>query len=199
MTVACAVCGTTVSVETAVETTAGGSTVRCCSARCADRARAGTSESAGPGPLPTPPRRLLVAVDGSGPALRAVEHATMLARLSGGEVHLLYAIEPMGLRGLGEVLPAGRVGEVVREVERALRDDAEAQLRRPREICETAGVACTSQIVFRLPIEAILEAAQTADLVVIGSRGRGAVAGALFGSVSQRVIGGTRTPVLVVH
>lgn len=149
--------------------------------------------------LPDPPRRILVAVDGSEPALRAVEQAAALARLAGAELQLLFAIEPMGLRGLGDVLPPGRLAEVVREVERALRDEADAQLRRPRAICEAAGVRYRVDVVFKLPVEAILEAATDADLVVLGSRGRGAVAGALFGSVSHRVIGASPVPVLVVH
>jgi len=199
MTVTCRVCGATVGADSAVDAAVGGEVVRCCSSRCADVARERAGAGAFSGALPVPPRRLLVAVDGSGPALRAVEQAAMLAKLAGGEVRLLYAIEPMGLRGLGEALPPGRLGEVVREVEQALRDDAEAQLRRPREICESAGIPCSVEVVFKLPVEAILEAATAADLVVLGSRGRGAVTGALFGSVSQRVIGATHTPVLVVH
>ncbi len=196
----CAVCGATVAASGAIDVPAPGGTLRCCSSRCADTAR---SRSGSDAPaalvLPDPPRRILVAVDGSGPSVRAVEQAVMLAKLSGGEVTLLYAIEPMGLRGLGDVLPPGRLGEVVREVEQALRDEAEAQLRRPRELCEAAGISYTVEIVFKLPVEAILEAATAADLVVLGSRGRGAVAGALFGSVSHRVIGAAQTPVLVVH
>jgi nucleotide-binding universal stress UspA family protein len=199
MTVTCAVCGTTVAAETAVVARTGSEEVGCCSARCADTALERSAGPPVPVALPAPPRRLLVPVDGSGPALRAAEHAAVLARLTGGEVQLLYAIEPLGLRGLGEALPVGRLGEVVREVEQALRDDADAQLRRPRAACEAAGIPCTAEIVFKAPLEAIVEAARTADLVVMGSRGRGAVSGALFGSVSHRVLGATRTPVLVVH
>jgi nucleotide-binding universal stress UspA family protein len=49
------------------------------------------------------------------------------------------------------------------------------------------------------PLEAILAAAGEADLVVMGSRGRGALSGTPLGSLSQRVVTSTRTPVLVIH
>ena len=39
----------------------------------------------------------------------------------------------------------------------------------------------------------------SADLVVMGSRGRGALEGGTLGSLSQRVVSTARTPVLVVH
>lgn len=150
--------------------------------------------------LPPPPRRILVPVDGSGPSLRAVAQAAALARAFDGEVRLIHAIEPLGLRGLGDAMPAGRVAEVVHEVESALRHEAETWLARHTALCAQAGVRCTSTIVFALPVDAIAEAATAADLIVVGSRGRGAVRGALFGSVSHRLLSTIRTtPVLVVH
>jgi nucleotide-binding universal stress UspA family protein len=37
------------------------------------------------------------------------------------------------------------------------------------------------------------------ELVVMSNRGRGALKALVLGSLSHRVLGGTRTPVLVVH
>ncbi|MCC3331429.1 universal stress protein [Nocardia abscessus] len=47
------------------------------------------------------------------------------------------------------------------------------------------------------PAQRLLEASRTAQLVVLGSRGRGGVAGAALGSVSQTVLQSSRIPVLI--
>jgi nucleotide-binding universal stress UspA family protein len=60
-------------------------------------------------------------------------------------------------------------------------------------------VPVSACIEFGPPLEAIVAAAKDADLVVMGSRGRSVLSGAILASLSQRVLGGTRTPVLVVH
>jgi nucleotide-binding universal stress UspA family protein len=49
------------------------------------------------------------------------------------------------------------------------------------------------------PAEALLSEAKGADLVVVGSRGRGGVASALLGSVSNHVIQHSTCPVVVVR
>lgn len=47
--------------------------------------------------------------------------------------------------------------------------------------------------------EALVHAARTADLLVVGSRGRGALASAMLGSVSLHCVLHARCPVTVVH
>lgn len=199
MRVVCSVCGAHVPAEVAIERAAVGGPRQFCSGRCADR---GAAEETSTGPtaaLPSLPRIILVALDGSGPSLRAAAFAARLAGASQGMVRLLCAVDS-GWTGALRMLASGaRQPDMSAEVEQALREDAQAQLDHGRRLCERAGVAVTTDIVFRPPYEAIVEAAREADLVVMGSRGRGAVVGVVLGSLSQRVLGGTRTPVLVVH
>ena len=195
----CPACGARIAAESAVEVPAESGIRRYCSGRCA--ASQGDGERR-PTELPALPRRIVVAVDGSGPSLRAVEMAASLARANDGEVHLLHAIDAHWLRALDTLsaLPGKRhLGMPPSVMEDTLREDAEAQLQAAIRICEHAGVRFTTQVEFHVPREAVVAAAERADLIVIGSRGLGAVSGAVLGSLSQRVIGATRTPVLVVH
>jgi nucleotide-binding universal stress UspA family protein len=48
------------------------------------------------------------------------------------------------------------------------------------------------------PATALLERARDADLLVLGNHGRGAIAGALLGSVAQRCAHRARCPVVLV-
>ncbi len=60
-------------------------------------------------------------------------------------------------------------------------------------------VAPISRLLVRdSPAHAILQAAEGADLIVIGSRGRGGFAGLLLGSVSQQVVHHATCPVVVI-
>ena len=200
MLVKCPVCGGHCPTEAAIEVMLEGELRRFCSARCAEEAEG--AEAVPLPELPPVPRRILVAVDGSGPSLRAVELAASLARESGGELRLLSAVDPRALRAfdlLSGTSAAIDLGVRPQEVERMLREDAAAQLERAERLCRQCGVKFTTQVELAAALEAIARAAEESDLVVMGSRGLGAVSGAVLGSLSQRVIAACKTPVLVVH
>ena len=199
MIINCPICGSHVPADVAVEVVLEGELCRFCSARCADTALSGDPAFAPAAAIPPVPHRILVAVDGSGPSLRALAVGAGLARAGGGNVRALCAVDAGWTAALRMLAKGGKQPDMSPEVERALREDAQAQLDHCRRVCEQAGVPVATHVAFKPPFEAIVEAAGDADLVVMGSRGRGALSGFLLGSVSQRVLGGTRTPVLVVH
>lgn len=207
MMLKCPVCGAHVPKETAVEFPTARGIERYCSLRCAISVESAQEQAAGPKPvpaaaLPAPPRQILVAVDGSGPSLRAVERAASIAKATGGQLTLLHAIDPAAIRllPLDSAFAGGtRLGLDIGQLEEKLRQDAVTQLERCGRLCEAVGVEYVARVEMKPPPRAIADAAEKADLVVIGSRGLGAFTGAVLGSLSHRVIAETRKPVLVVH
>ena len=191
----CEVCGAHVPRAVALDVVYAGVPHVYCSAGCADaQVRDVLPE------IPSLPRKILVPVDGSGPSVRATEMAVALAHATQGEIRLLGAVDASWLRALALSPVSGtHIGALAEDVERALRESMAAQLDRSRRFCERAGIPCTVVIETRPPLEAILAAAADVDLVVMGSRGRGALSSSTLGSHAQRVVTETATRVLVVH
>jgi nucleotide-binding universal stress UspA family protein len=136
--------------------------------------------------------RLLVAVDGSEPAQKAARYAADIAARFHARLTLVYVIPHL-------LLPPDAYGLTVEEIEDEHRTYAEGLLADEVAKLSAPGLTVETQILFGSPAEAIAEAAQEGDMVVVGSRGRGAVARVLLGSVSDRLVHISQRPVLVVH
>ncbi len=136
-------------------------------------------------------RRIVIAVDGSARGREAVETGVELARAAGAVATVVYVRhapipilgDPYYQRALSAELQRGRTA-----VDKAAAPAAEV------------GVESESEILEGDPAEEIIELAhlRDADLIVVGSRGLCAAAGALLGSVSRAVGRGAERPVLVV-
>jgi nucleotide-binding universal stress UspA family protein len=141
-------------------------------------------------------KKILCATDFSSCAEHAVDHAVRLARALGAELVLLHvAVEaPLFREGL-----AG--SDEVRRVFAAQREWARATLEQRAAACRSAGVPTLALVVSGVPAQAILAAADTeaADLIVLGTHGRGGFARWLLGSVADRVVRSARCPVLTVR
>ncbi len=140
-------------------------------------------------------RNILVAIDGSGDADRALGHAIDLAESEHAKLTIFSAVPappPLAYSTPGAAA-LGDLGEQARaETEQIVRDALD---RVPD------GVSVTS-VIKTEPAKAALLKQITAgdhDLVVMGSRGRGAVRSALLGSVSHHVLHHADVPVLIVH
>ena len=124
--------------------------------------------------------RLVVGVDGSTGSAAALEWAYAEARLRGTRVHALCAYqEPWGLSG-GVV----RSPEAIHELREALRTNAAAVLESV-ERATPDDVTITGETVAAPPGPALVAAASDADLLVLGTRGRGGFASLALGSVSR--------------
>jgi nucleotide-binding universal stress UspA family protein len=134
-------------------------------------------------------RRIVVGVDGSEHGDAALAFAAEEARLRDAELEVLLAWPP--------ILTTGHWVPV----------EEESPLREPMELLDAVigrvlGPEIDVPIVRSTPLEApapaLLEASGRADLLVVGSRGRGGFKGLLLGSVGQQCVVHARCPVVVV-
>ncbi len=146
-------------------------------------------------------KRIAVAVDRSAASLRAVDFAADLAKKYGAEVVLLTVIRDVAVPdpALEEYAKMEHINDPPEELEiESVRQSFSDISDRVRD----SGIEKVSVEVFvgeaADEILAFAEAAQP-DLIAMGSRGHGRLAGLLLGSVVQKVTGLARCPVLVVH
>jgi nucleotide-binding universal stress UspA family protein len=139
-------------------------------------------------------RRILVGIDGSEPSAKAARLAAEIAIRFGAELTLAYVVPRM-------VLPPDAYGLTLADVEQGNREHAEALLADAMAKLGDMGARIDTLVLYGSPAESLADAAQArgADLVVVGSRGRGAVARMLLGSVTDRLVHISSKPVLVSH
>jgi nucleotide-binding universal stress UspA family protein len=135
-------------------------------------------------------RTILVATDGSEASQLAVREGLELAKETGAAVTVVTARQPISFIGA----PYDQ-----RELSRQLAR-ARAALDRAKAEADALGVKASYEIREGDPAHEILRIAadRQADLVVLGSRGLGAIKSALLGNVSKAVVSGSDRPVLVV-
>jgi nucleotide-binding universal stress UspA family protein len=137
--------------------------------------------------------RIVVGVDGSDPSLTALRWAVDMARLSGAEVDAVHAWSHHALTyAPGMVTPPMLASD-------DLVADATATLDRACDSLNEHDVV-VNRIVEQGPAaRCLLETANGADLLVVGSRGRGGFTGLLLGSVSQQCAHHAPCPVVIVR
>jgi nucleotide-binding universal stress UspA family protein len=135
--------------------------------------------------------KILVPLDGSPLAETALRPAVDLASSLGASVLLLRAAEAHGLPGSD---PAEAQVKVVREAKEYL-DSVKRRFR--------GGVKAgmTTSVWYGTPAEAIAEAARVnqVDMIIMTTHGRSGLGRMLLGSVTESVLRGTPTPILVFH
>jgi nucleotide-binding universal stress UspA family protein len=142
---------------------------------------------------------ILVAVDGSPHADQALTQAIDLAECGHSRLTILTAVAPVHAAYLAGSACVALTNECA-ALALSNRGDAEAILERARSRVPD-DVPLTTVLSGRPARAAVLEqiARGHHDLVVMGSRGRGAVRSALLGSVSHYVLDHSPIPVLISH
>jgi nucleotide-binding universal stress UspA family protein len=144
------------------------------------------------------PTKILLATDGSDEAAMAAGAAVELSKQSGSEIHVAYVL-PAPAQLIGHHLYSTEMRESVlgaaeREAETFLKE-------REEQIGADGGKVAETHLRSGEPDKEILRLAEElgAGLIVIGSRGLGAVSRALMGSVSESVVRHAHCPVFVVR
>jgi len=139
---------------------------------------------------------VIAGVDGSAIGREALRFALAEARLRDaglGVVHS-WGVPPLTATGVG-MIPAYEL--LHDELRDAAREVLEGELAQVGDA--TQGVEIDRHVVQGDAAGALVERAAGADLLVVGSRGRGGVAGTLLGSVSRACLHHAPCPVAVVH
>jgi nucleotide-binding universal stress UspA family protein len=137
--------------------------------------------------------KVLLAVDGSEHALHAARTAADLARtVNAKEFHIVVAydfIPPyLGEPNMQFAIDA-RIKEATTILDSAVKEVGELPCAIHTELIEGSHA------------QAIIDVATTrkSDVIVMGSRGHGTLAGLLLGSISQKVVAHAPCPVLIVR
>ncbi|QIN80378.1 universal stress protein [Rubrobacter marinus] len=137
------------------------------------------------------PTRILLATDGSPDASLAARSAVELSNSTGSELHVVH---------VGEFLPTyfAYTEEEPAELRQRAREILDGALR---GIEEGGGTVAEGHLRLGRPAEEIINLAEEvgAGVVVVGSRGLGALRRAVLGSVSESVVRYAPCPVFVVR
>lgn len=136
---------------------------------------------------------IVVGVDGSEASAYALEMAFKLAARTGGSVRAVSAVS----LGLNPAMLAAMPPLADDEVRFAEVQQGLDQLLEPLR-AEFGQVDVVAEVAPGNPAEVLIEKSLTADLIAVGSRGRGGFAGLILGSTSQAVLHHSLCPVAVL-
>ena len=138
-------------------------------------------------------QRIVVGVDGSDNARRALEWAIAEAKIRRAQLTVVSAWQIPSVVLASPVAMAAYDEEVWRD---AATEAVDAALQSVAEDDLPAGLE--RQVIEGPPAKVLVDAGKGADMIVVGSRGRGGFAGLLLGSVSQQVAQHASCPVVIV-
>ncbi len=148
------------------------------------------------------PGSILVPLDGTALSRKAVKQAARLARQSGSKLVLFHAApDCRSFFTEAFVPPAQLPGLRKKEIE-LMESKGHAVLAAAAKSTGLARRQVEQQVVMsESPYEAIIAAARKnrCKLIVMASRGRGAVSGLFLGSETRKVLANSKVPVLVVR
>jgi nucleotide-binding universal stress UspA family protein len=141
-------------------------------------------------------KKIMIPTDGSEHSKRAAEHAMWIADSCGADILVLNIFETSSLNPI-------RSRELKKDMKKLWAEDAQETLKGVLKVLNSNGMdlKVDSQIKEGQPAEKILETIdeENVDLVVIGSSGKHALDRFFIGSVAEKVVRSSKSPVMVIH
>jgi nucleotide-binding universal stress UspA family protein len=139
-------------------------------------------------------KKILIATDGSDAAREAVEFGLELAAEQHARPVVAHVVPEV------DVVPSGAFG-MSGALQHKLTDYDWSPLEEARTLAAKRGIEAETVMLRGDTVDELVAYADTldAELIVVGSRGHGAIASAMIGSVSRGVLHEARRPVLVVR
>jgi nucleotide-binding universal stress UspA family protein len=140
-----------------------------------------------------PIKKVMIAIDLAEPAREVIETGLSIARSLDASVEMVHVREPYVYALIGDYGPSV-------QQEQALMSWIDRSLEEAANHAITWRVPCVTTSLTGSPPREIVHHAEKvgADLIVVGTHGRGGVAHAVLGSVAERVAQKAGRPVLVV-
>jgi universal stress protein A len=142
----------------------------------------------------TPIKTILCPTDFSASSCAALDVAREFAKRLGARLHLMHVLQPPYI-GFDESMSMASMSV---ELLMQLRARTDTQLNAQLELCRAAQVEADAEQVDGVPHHKIVELAERADLVVMGTHGRTGLPRLMIGSVAERVVRLAKCPVLTV-
>ena len=145
------------------------------------------------------PKKILVAYDGSAHSKEALSWAVDLSVISGAPVIAVKVVEPVEMNRAYALYEAGYGATLAERFDEMRKLDAQ-QMKDAMDAGKRKGVEVKTEILRGNVAAAIIDYADKngADLIVAGTKGHGALAELLMGSVSRNLVSLSHLPVLVV-
>ncbi|OUJ18128.1 Nucleotide-binding protein UspA family [Methanonatronarchaeum thermophilum] len=138
--------------------------------------------------------RILIPNDGSDKTEEAIKEGIELAKLTGAELHTIFVVNIATFENIPET-------GVWNQTKGILEKEGEAANKEVERKCEDQGVKCKSKILSGKPHTEILDYAKKnkIDLIVMGTTSKKGVDKFLLGSVAEKVLRSSESPVMVVR
>jgi nucleotide-binding universal stress UspA family protein len=140
-------------------------------------------------------KKILIATDGSDSGHEAVEFGLELAEEQGAWAHVIHVTPTV------DVMPYSNFGFIAPALPHEFDEHDSEPLEKAVELAQEKALRIETKLLKGKPADEIVAYGDSidADLIVVGSRGHGALTSALIGSVSRGVLRESRRPVLIVR